>query len=325
MNIIGLDIGYSNLKLAHGDGPVPQLAIVPSGAAPMDRMPTRYDGRAASDVLHVLVDGREYAAGIRQDRAELWSRALHDDYTESASYKALFHAGVLLSGYDVVDVLVTGLPVHLHSDKARVDHLVSLMQGVHQVTARRSVTVKKVKVVPQPIGGLLDYIAQSGEDIEDARVLVIDPGFFSVDWVLISRNEFVRSASGSSAHATSVLLEESAKLMAHDYGAAPSIEDLEGAIRSGKDSVTILGRRVDYLHYVEEAAKSVTPLVADTVKKSMRAMPSPDIIVLVGGGASYYNAAITGAFDPVRVVMPDDCVYSNARGFWHMGVSLVGE
>lgn len=322
MNIIGLDIGYSNLKLAYGDGPAPQLEIVPSGAAPMDRMPTRFDGRPMTDFLHVLVDGVEFAAGIRQDRAELWARALHDDYTESASYKALFHAGLLLSGCESVDWLVTGLPVHLHSDKSRVDALIALMRGHHQVTAKRFVTVKNVKVVPQPVGGLLDYIAQSGEDIEDSRVLVIDPGFFSVDWVLVSRNEFVRSASGTSTHATSVLLEEAGSLIARDYGVAPRTEDLEGAIRSGRESITILGQRVEFMPYVIEASRRVAPLVADTVRKSMRSMPMPDVVILVGGGASYYKEAIEKAFEPVRVEMPSDCVYSNARGFWHLGVSL---
>lgn len=325
MNIVGLDIGYSNLKVAYGDGPSPQLALAPSGAAPLERMPLRYDGLPLSGVLHVLVGSVEYAAGIRQDRAELWSRALHDDYTESAYYKALFHAGLMLSGYESVDMLVTGLPVHLHADNARVERLKSLMRGTHQVAGKRSVTVKNVKVVPQPIGGLLDYVAQSGEDIEDARVLVVDPGFFSVDWVLVARNEFVRSASGSSTHATSVILEEAGKLIAHDFGAAPRAEDMEEAIRSDKETITVLGRRVEYMPYVKEAAKVIAPLVADAVKKSLRAMPMPDIVVLVGGGAGFYKDSILNAFDPVRVVMTEGCVYSNARGFWHLGISQAGD
>lgn len=323
MNVIGIDIGYSNLKLACGEGPDPRLALRPAGAAPMDRMPTRFDGKLQDDVLHVLVDGVEYAAGMRQDRAELWARALHDDYTQSAAYKALFHAGLLLSEYESVDMLVTGLPVSLHADKSRVDELVSLMRGVHKITAKRHVEVKAVKVIPQPIGGLLDYVEQTGEDIADARALVVDPGFFSVDWVTISRNDFIRSASGSSTHATSVILDESCVLIARDYGAAPTIEDLESAIRAGKDAVTVLGQRVEYAEYVERAAKKIAPLVSDTIRKSLRGVQSPDLVILVGGGAQYYEEAIAEAFKPVRVAMTETCVYSNARGFWRMGHSIV--
>ena len=45
MFVLGVDIGYSNLKLAIGQsGSEPKTIILPAGAGPADRMPERIGG-----------------------------------------------------------------------------------------------------------------------------------------------------------------------------------------------------------------------------------------------------------------------------------------
>lgn len=323
MNILGIDIGYSNLKLAFAPkGGVTQTVLRPAGAAPSDRFGSRFDGKAHEDFLHVLVDGQEYVAGVSPDRAEMWSRSLHADYTASASYKALFHAGLLLSEMDRVDVLVTGLPVSQYLDEAHRNALTKQMHGTHQVTPKRSVSVDRVKVIPQPIGGLLDYIDQEDADIEDARVLVVDPGYFSVDWVVVAQKDIHRQSSSTSLNASSVILEEASKLIAKDHGAAVKSEVLENAVRAGKPTVLVLGQRVEIAPYIGQASKIIAPVVVETIKKSLRTESNADLIVLVGGGAPFYREALQDAFPRLTVATPKEPVFSNARGFWLMGNSL---
>ena len=52
------------------------------------------------------------------------------------------------------------------------------MKGEHQVTPRQKVVVKEVKIVPQPLGGFVDYLHGLADpsQVEDASVLVVDPG-----------------------------------------------------------------------------------------------------------------------------------------------------
>jgi plasmid segregation protein ParM len=324
LNILGIDIGYSNLKLACGPkGESPRTQLRPAGAAPADRFGARFDGKAHEDFLHVLVDGQEFIAGVSPDRAELWSRSLHADYPSSVSYKALFHAGLLLSEMDRIDMLVTGLPVSQYLDETRRNALAEQMLGTHQVTPKRAVKVEKVKVIPQPVGGLLDYISQGDADIEDARVLVIDPGFFSVDWVVIANKDLHRQSSGTSLNASSVVLEEASGLIAKDYGSAVNTETLENAIRAGKPTVLVLGQRVEIAPYIEQAAKTVGPVVVEAIQKALRTeSKAADLVVLVGGGAVFFREAVQAAFPRLAVVTPKEPVYSNARGFWLMGAAL---
>jgi plasmid segregation protein ParM len=323
--ILGIDIGYSNLKLAIGKkGETPKTILRPAGAAPVDRFGFRFDGKEHSDLLHVMVDNDEFIAGVSSDRAEMWTRSLHADYTSSPSYKALFHAGLLLSEFDHIDTLVTGLPVNQFMDESRKKKLTEQMLGTHQVTKKRSITVNNVKVIPQPVGGLLDHIAAVGaEEIEDARILVVDPGFFSVDWVVIANHDLNRKSSGTSHHASSIVLEEAAKLLAKDYGANISIEVLENAVRNKKDNVMVLGQRIEYMPYIDAAMKTVGSVVVETIQKSLRTDNSGvDMIVLVGGGSIFFKDALSSVFNKTQIITPSESVFANARGFWYMGAAV---
>ncbi|WP_170094883.1 hypothetical protein [Simplicispira suum] len=57
-----------------------------------------------------------------------------------------------------IDVLVTGFPVLQALSPERCKELESQFIGQHQITPKRIVNVKKVEVLPQPVGGLLDFL-----------------------------------------------------------------------------------------------------------------------------------------------------------------------
>jgi len=138
MQIVGLDIGYSNLKVAYGkDGDEPTLLIRPAGAAPAEHLGQRMMSGGTDDPLRVLVDGKEFVAGCSHDRLENWARELHKDYTSTDSYRALFNAGLLLSGMSEIDRVVTGLPTSQYFDEGLRRHIAKSMKGEHQVTPRR--------------------------------------------------------------------------------------------------------------------------------------------------------------------------------------------
>ena len=323
MSVIGMDIGYSNLKVVYGDkGGEPVLVNRPAGAAPSDHLGQRIMGD--DDAVRVMVNGREFAAAISHDRIENWPRELHKDYTATESYRALFYSGLLLSGLSEVDKVVTGLPTSQYFDTSLRARLSQTMKGEHQVTPRRKVLVKDVKIVPQPLGGFVDYLHGLADpsQVEDASVLVVDPGFFSVDWVLLVNGEFKRASSGSSLDAASVILEEASTLISKDHGGNPGRDKLENAIRSGRNTVSVFGARIDIAPYLADATSKVGHIVCSRLQESLRKEDSGiDTIVLVGGGAPFYEAAIKAAFHQVPVSQSPDSVFANARGFWRGGAA----
>lgn len=119
MNLfVGLDIGYSNLKLACQGSAAsnPQDFILPAGAAPLADLPHKLGGGVDDQgVMVVDVDGVRWAAGVDQSGLD-GTRQLHHDYPSTKPYKALFQAALLMSEADQVEHLVTGLPVSLALD-----------------------------------------------------------------------------------------------------------------------------------------------------------------------------------------------------------------
>jgi len=325
LKIVGMDIGYSNLKVAFGEaGKEPTLVSRPAGAAPAEHIGQRIMSTGADDPLRVLVDGKEFVAGCSHDRLENWARELHKDYTSTDSYRALFNAGLLLSGMTEIDRVVTGLPTSQYFDESLRKHLVKTMKGEHQVTHKKKIVVKDVKIVPQPLGGFVDYLHHLGDpsQVEDASVLVIDPGFFSVDWVLLVNGEFKRASSGTSLDATSVILDEASALIGKDHGSGPGRSKMENAVRSGRNTVSVFGTRVDITPYLAAASATVGHIVSAQLQASLRKEESEvDAIVMVGGGAPLFEAAIKAAFDKTPLTIAEDSVFANARGFWRGGES----
>lgn len=225
-NVLGLDIGYSNLIAVFGqaDGQ-PESIVRPAQAVPLSVLPGD-SGLRAGEVV-VDIDGAPWVAFAAPGRVQD-GRELHDDYTSSQAYEALFKGALLHAAgeSDVIDCLVTGLPVSQARDKGYVTALVDRMTGTHQVTPKRTVTVKQVQVVAQPIGTLTDIYCNSNaaEVIEESVSIIIDPGFFSVDWVVFDHRELVANSSSSSLKAMSVVLEACSEEIAKDHGGIPGAE-----------------------------------------------------------------------------------------------------
>lgn len=320
---VGLDIGYSNLKLAAGEaGAEPRLLVRPAGAGPEDRLAVPIASGAPEDTaLPVLVDGAPWAVAVDPERFEAWQRTLHADYPASAGYQALFRAALALSGRDSVDRLVTGLPVAQALDPEARNALARRLKGRHPVAPGRVVEVRAVEVLPQPIGAFVDLLWASREGalldrLEEGVVLVVDAGFFSVDWALVARGALRREASGTSHEAVSVLLERTARRLARETGGQPCAFGLERALRRGERHVLVRGERVEFAPYLEEAARAVSPVALEALLGALRReRVGVDLVLLAGGGAGLYANAVRDRFPGVPVTTPADPVGANARGF----------
>lgn len=100
-----------------------------------------------------------------------------------------------------IDLLVNGLPAPLFQDddlhKKPGRHFFS----EECIAAKRPNNIKKVHVVAQAIDGLLDSVNEVNDGHEadrttdNHRILVVDPGFYSLDWVMVSNRKLQRQST----------------------------------------------------------------------------------------------------------------------------------
>ncbi|MEA3644261.1 MAG: hypothetical protein VBE63_30700, partial [Lamprobacter sp.] len=158
MVVVGLDIGYGNLKLAAGCcGEPPLERMMPAVAAPEAHVAERLAGAPSrtrdglAEGIRLSLHGQPWIAGINPARVSGWQRALHEDYAASDSYQALVLAALQLVDEPHIDRLVTGLPVAQASDPDAREQLRQRLQG-RQRLAKGSVEIAEVRVIAQPVG-----------------------------------------------------------------------------------------------------------------------------------------------------------------------------
>ncbi|TFI47032.1 ParM/StbA family protein [Diaphorobacter sp. DS2] len=322
--VLGMDIGYSNLNLAMGyRDKAMETKILPVGAAPIEFMPRTVTGGygTAGDFVQVLVNGEQWVAGVEPERLQGWERELHASYPETNQYKALFYAALALTGQKEIEVLVTGLPVSQFVVSEHRQSLENMLKGKHRISEKVEIEVKNVLIVPQPAGAYMDMTNKAESDLEllinEGKTIVIDPGFFSVDWVALEEGEVRFDYSGTSLKAMSVLLERTALLIRNEYGGDLSVEKIEKAIRAGKNEIPLYGQMVNFRPYLEHAMREVPKEALTALKKTMRSDGlDADVVLLAGGGALAYQDAAVEIFPKSRIVVSDEPVMANARGFW---------
>lgn len=324
MNFSGIDIGYSNLKtesLIEGEL---SSSLLPVGVMLDDTN----NGLSVNDkdALRVMVDGQHYIAGMSPSDISIdYQRVLHSDYPASDSYKALFHAALLLTSVTKIDVLVTGLPVSQFLDADYRAKLKSQFEGEHQVTKKRKIKVENAVIVPQPLGGYMAAV-DANQELSDLRVLVIDPGFYSVDWTMVRNGMVVPNALGTSVKAVSALFEEASGIIFRDHGGKVSIEDIEKAVSSGKGSVILFGDKIELSGILKEAINNIKGDLSGEIKASLRASKSEvDAVLLVGGGAALYENIAKEMFPRSKLVVADNPVSANAHGFRLIASSANGK
>jgi len=162
----------------------------------------------------------------------------------------MMKTSILQCGVDVIDHLVTGLPSSQAHDPQLSTAIFEKFSGTLQLTPNVEVTVKKVTCLPQPAGTVGNIEAVGADELyelmEEGKTIVVDPGFFSVDWIMMVSGEYQKSTTDSSLQAVSRVLELAGELISKAHGTNPGVAALESAIREGKQYVLVYGRKVEW-------------------------------------------------------------------------------
>ncbi|MCW0399292.1 hypothetical protein NB700_001848 [Xanthomonas sacchari] len=323
----GLDVGYGNCKLsAHvaGDSHLREL-VMPIGAVPLEQAPKKLSGgHDIRDGVIVSLDGVKWVAGVDPTHLQGFVRPTHENYPATNEYKALMIGALAKAGVQDVDMLYTGVPVsHYYGPggNALRTQISNTMTGTHWVDASTSIKVKSTMVVPQAAGAFMDILSRSPDmrPSKGSPSLVVDIGYYSVDWVRVIDGLVKDSSSGSSTNATSILLEKAAGLIAQKFKRPISAGRLEDAFRTGNHSVEWGQITLNVMEWLEMAALEITPKVFSGIAAMQRQeIDFPNLVMLTGGGGSLYKKAAEDAFPHSKVVVSREPVMANARGFQGM-------
>lgn len=140
-------------------------------------------------------------------------------------------------------------------------------------------TVKKCLVLQQGVGVINDIVNRPGlisqEELEKSTILVVDHGFFSMDYIAFKSGSRVSGSSGSSLKATSAIIESIVNRLNAD-NPEERIDDLpeiiEIALRNNEQSFFNGFRHISLRPLLEEAIPSIASDVVKELRKSTRVL-----------------------------------------------------
>ena len=348
-----IDVGFGLVKLSVRKAGGIDFINFPSMAIPADASAVRTLGTRKRDTFDVPVNGANDEVGRDVGLAQAggsFGRDVTDEFYRGAIYEALTKGALrymLEAGDSVIDVLVLGLPVNQYNDSKRRDYLRSHYEGDIPVGDGKKITVRKVLVQAQPMGGyaalddhldaLNDVIAKTpgalkplpgGEALDDLSVLMVDPGEHTLDWLLIQQGSINPRSSGAASDAgrhrvVRSVLESLVAEVGRPLGPAvmPRIND---ALRSNSP-VKLAGVAHDLQHFEPVIMTVVEDCINRMVDGLRDAHEIIDLVVLVGGHPERYRDVLAKRYPAIPVFIMPEPMSANVRGFQMIGEAVAEE
>lgn len=226
-----------------------------------------------------------------------------------------------------ISLLVLGLPVSTYREPDLRDKLRAAVVGTHELPDDRTVNIRNVQVIPQPMGAFYEYAFQNNmfDRMSTQHNLVIDPGFFTFDWLMTDGLTPLDGRSNAVYRGMSAVMKAIAESIKRQESLGTDISTLtrllDNHFRTGRpffvgQKQIDVGPHIAAGHpVIYEAVSALGNLVGD----------GSDIQnIIVGGGAAHmYLDAIREKFPAHKVVVTGAPVFSNVRGFQLFGEQQV--
>lgn len=321
-----IDVGYGHTKFSvdsNGAGQVhcqrfPSIATLPAANTFVGA------GFRRRNTLQVRVAGQIYEVGPEVIDAVGPHATRHRDaqFVFSPHYSALVRGALKAMQVRALDALVLGAPVANHSEVA--DHLRRQFSGRIDLDGEREVEVGQVLVLPQPLGGFAWLAEQHGiyDRVRAQLNLIVDPGYFTLDWLVAMGTRQRPERSGSHPAGVAAIIDGLLKAIAQGRGGALDAnlelrERIDRALYEG--SPFTLGSHAYDLAQHEGVIREVVHRGVTELRATVGSSADLENIVLVGGGAPIYLEPLKQAFPQHTVLSLSDPAFANVCGFQIVG------
>ena len=280
--IIGIDVGRNTVKAVS-----PKKKIIFKSKVGEWRERKLTDGGNYEVQLN---DNKYFVADLAEE--SYFSREMATESKIHDETKILFLAAVgLLAKPNETVQIVTGLPVYQHTPEVKKE-LKELLEGEHKIKVQNkkagNYTIEEIIIAPEGGGAYWDALLNSegkltNEFLTEKFVRVVDIGSRTINYCAIPQRKYLDRDSSTL-----------------NYGV---LELTNAAEQPDPVACEQFTRRI----------------VADLSKRWLGYRPATDIILLAGGGSILLKEWLRQHFTLAQFL--EDPVFSNAEGFYKMGVA----
>ena len=324
LTVRAIDVGYGRTKYVTSvAGKQVKCAHFPSIAPVAKHRDLSEALGKRRKTVPIAINGVTYEVGPDAHLAEDVFSVSHmdDDYSASPEYLALVRGALHYMREEEIDLLVVGLPVA--SFAAKRAFLEKRLSGTHHIGAGRQVSVKKVKVLAQPHGALMNYaLMNDGFDtVKNERTLIVDPGARTFDWLVTQGLKIIEKRSHSVNRGMLDVLRVFAEGISRtEKTQFADFERIDLALRQGTKPL-VFQKRYDLSRHMPEA-KQLAKEAVTAMRRYVQDASDIDNLIVSGGGAFFFKEAIQEAFKKHQVHELHDGMFANLIGFQLAGMEI---
>jgi plasmid segregation protein ParM len=297
VEILGIDIGFGFTKATDGK----QNLVFKSVLGEATDIQFRDEMIATPDDednhLQIEVDGKSYFVGElaeRQSNVRFFTLDQAQFISKFAKVFALAATAQMVKGFVPVN-LVTGLPIGYY--RQYKDELAKLLVGEHTVALidangkreEKSISINKVRVVPQPFGSLFNLMLNDLGEMGDKRLIkdkigIIDVGFRTSDYTISDKMRYSERGSRTTDSGIARAFNVIATKLRENSGVNVELYRLYEAIDSG--SIKIRGKEYDLKSLTDQVFSQLATSIANEVDRLWVDDWDIDGMVITGGGGA---------------------------------------
>lgn len=316
---IGLDIGYSNVKVVTKD----LQKIFPSavGTADVSRFRLNASPESESQIISIPGDGTWMFGNEAVENSRTLHRREDRNWIDTDDYYRLFLSALSFVVGNQEVKLVTGLPVSYYEDKSKLE---TIMMGEHDFTRDsrepQKIKVTSVKVVPQPFGTALNVALDMEGQVADAKALtgyigVIDIGGKTTN-VLSCYKMTERERQTTSVNAGAWDIVRALRIKLEQKYPELELRDHEIINVIRDKAVRYYGADEDVDDIVTECINPISQRIIGDAQQLWGGAASMDKVVITGGGAYIFGEYIKSHFKHAEVAeLPE---ISNCVGYYKL-------
>ena len=332
-NMIGIDIGFGFTKATDGQDFLIYKSIY-GEAVDFQYKENLLDTSNEDHHLQVEINGVSYFVGELAERQSS-SRSFTLDQTQfvSSSSKVLALAALskLVKNTDQPVKLVVGLPIgHYRQYKSELAKMLLDTHSFKVVDAMGekhdlSITVSDVRVLPQPIGTVMDRllsrdgVAQNKRFATD-KIGIIDVGFRTTDYTISDKGRYSERGSLTTRNGISRAFSKIGNKLKEACGIDIEIYRLFEAVDTG--SIKVRGKAYDLSTITDQSFKQLAAYIATDANQVWSDDWDIDAIMITGGGgavlAPYLKEQVQGVVIPIEADL--DYRLHNVRGYYKFGL-----
>lgn len=256
---------------------------------------------------------------------------MNDDFSKTSDYLALLRGALTLMDVTAVSVLQLALPLTTYFTHA--DDLKKAMVGPHSLykSSKEKYTcfVYRVEVAARPIGAYANFLRY--RKIQGVAVgnnsLIIDVGYFTLDWVVATGNQISDERSGSTKGRMSVVVRTIMNALNEEHKVsinAGLAQQIEEALGTDNLTIKFYGEKVDFAKYIVNVQDDVVDHINVVVDAVGSAQDISDI-VLCGGGAKLFTPHFKKRYPKNIITCRADSQFEVVNGLYAMATSVAAK